>query len=237
MGLLTVETPFHIYLEFKIAPFHKRLLAWAIDMLPMIGWFFLTQKFVVANSNFGGVLSILLSTLPFLSYHLIMEYFFDGQSLGKMITGIRVMNISGHNASLSQYVLRWAFRMIDMGATLGLGAVLTSAFSKNHQRIGDIVAGTVVIDTQFKTEINDTIYIDNVSEDYHPKFPMVMQLSDHDINGIRNLLAHKKKDKETEKHIADVTSRVKKKLQINSALNSTDLLQQLLEDYYYYTKR
>ncbi len=237
MSLLTVETPFHIYLEFKIAPFHKRLLAWAIDMLIMVGWSYLTQEYIVARSNFSEVLSILLTTFPFLTYHFMMEFFFNGQSVGKMITGIKVMNITGHKASISQYILRWAFRLVDMGMTFGLGAILTAAFSKNHQRIGDLVAGTVVIDTHFKTEIADTIYLENASEDYYPKFPMVMQLSDRDINGIRNLLELKKKNKETEKHISDVALRVKKKLQIATTVGDTIFLNQLLEDYNYYTKR
>lgn len=236
MSLLTVETPFHIYLEFKIAPFHKRLLAWAIDLLLMMVWLLVTQKYIVAASNFGDVLSILITSLPFISYHLLMEIFFDGQSVGKMITAIRVMNISGHKASLSQYLLRWAFRLVDMGMTFGMGAILTSAFSKNHQRIGDIVAGTVVIDTNFKTEIEDTIYLENATHDYYPKFPMVMQLSDRDINGIRNLLEQKNKNRDAEHHVVDVALRIKKKLQITTNLDSVSLLQQLLEDYNYYTK-
>jgi hypothetical protein len=195
------------------------------------------SQYVVTRSDFGDVLSVLVMTLPLYSYHLLMEIFFNGQSLGKMITGIKVMNISGHSASLSQYLLRWAFRLVDMGMTLGFGAILTSAFSKNHQRIGDLVAGTVVIDKHFKTEISDTIYLEQATEDYFPKFPMVMQLSDRDINGIRNLIELKRKDKETEKHITDVAMRIRKKLQLNTSLDAMSFLQQLLEDYNYYTKR
>src|SRR5690606_27205221 len=131
----------------------------------------------------------------------------------------------------SQYLLRWSFRLFDMVMTLGAGAVLATALSKHTQRIGDIVAGTVVIDEKAQTQIRDTSYIDLNEIDYQPVFPQVMQLSDRDINGIRNLLDIKTKSHDTETYTEQVKNRILEVLKIETELEARSFLNQLLKDY------
>jgi len=61
------------------------------------------------------------------------------------------------------------------------------------QRLGDIVAGTVVVETRSALSVNDTIFMNVAREDYHVKFPEVMRLSDRDINTIKNVITHSRK--------------------------------------------
>ena len=67
--------------------------------------------------------------------------------------------------------------------------------SKKSQRIGDILARTIVIRTNRKASIEETVF-QEVADSYTPVFPQIMQLSDRDINAIKSILetARKKGD-------------------------------------------
>jgi uncharacterized RDD family membrane protein YckC len=241
MSVITVTTPFNIDLEFRIAPFHKRLLAWIIDIVIIYGYILLVEKYIVAPlgvfETLGTATTILLIAIPAYAYHLLFEIFLNGQSIGKKALSIKVMDINGNEASLSQYLLRWSFRLFDMILTLGAGAVLSAALTKNNQRLGDLVAGTVVIDKNARTALQETIYLEIEDERYVPMHPQVMQLSDRDINGIRNLLDSKGNSKDTEIYIAQVTHRIREVLNIETTLEPRAFLQQLLKDYNYITRQ
>jgi hypothetical protein len=124
-----------------------------------------------------------------------------------------------------------------MVMTLGAAAVLSSALSKHGQRLGDLVAGTVVIDQHYRTHIEQTIYLEFEEESYQPVFPEVMRLNDRDINGIRNLLATKGTNRDTEIYMQQVAQRIREVLKLETALEPKALLQQLLQDYNYFTRK
>lgn len=242
MSVITVSTPFNIDLEFRIAAFHKRLLAWFIDILLVYLYIFLMNRFVVRPLAFFQDMAeaprILFLFIPAYCYHLVFEVFMNGQSPGKLALGIKVMDLTGREASLSQYLLRWSFRLFDMLLTFGAAAVLSAALSKKSQRLGDMLAGTVVIDRRAGTGIHDTIYLEVTDVTaYTPVFQEVMNLSDRDINGIRNLLDTRGTSHDTEIYMATVAHRIKEVLNIQSDLTPRELLEQLLKDYNYLTSR
>ena len=240
MGVITVTTPFNIDLEFSIAPFHKRLLAWLIDILLIYSYIIVAFRYWVAPlgmyESVGQTATILIVVVPAYCYHLISEVLWNGQSVGKKAMGIKVIDMLGNDPTISQYLLRWLFRLFDMLITLGAAAVLSSALSKYSQRIGDIVAGTIVIDQRARTQLQETIYLEMEEEEYAPVFPAVMQLNDRDINGIRNLLATKGMNRDTETYMAQVAQRIKEVLKISSELEPRELLEQLLKDYNFLTR-
>lgn len=238
MSLLIITTPFNIDLQFTIAPFHKRLLAWFIDIVLCLIYIYLAYQFILEPLKLEGagsqVVTILVVVIPTYFYHFLMELFFDGRSVGKMLTKLKVIDMTGKQASLSQYLLRWLFRLFDMVATFGMSAIISSALSKHNQRVGDLIAGTVVIDTTQKTNLTDTIFLDDFEEDYQPMFSSVLQLNDRDINGIRNLLASRKRSKKEDKYTQEVVTRIKTTLKIKTDLTTNEFLEQLLKDYNYY---
>ena len=67
-----------------------------------------------------------------------------GQSIGKFIVGIRVMDISGQKVTLKQAIIRHLFDCIDSLPFFGILGLVICSKSPNQQRIGDIVAGTIV---------------------------------------------------------------------------------------------
>src|SRR5690348_13160802 len=104
MAVIKVPTNFNIDVDFEIPEFYKRLIALIIDMV--LEYFYLriaVEIFKSIESGAGSgidseynVQSIgLLLIVPLLLYHPFMEITFNGQSIGKKITGIRVVNEIG----------------------------------------------------------------------------------------------------------------------------------------------
>ena len=103
--------------------------------------------------------------------------------------------------------------------------------SKKGQRIGDILAKTILISVRTQGSIEETVF-QEVADNYIPSFPQIMQLSDKDINAIKSILqtARKKEDF----NMAEAAAyKIKSHLKIESAVPAFDFLEVLLKDYNY----
>ena len=265
MSSIRVSTNFNIDLEFPAASFHRRLFAWLIDVIILVIYFFVIVKLLTTlnDANFfsdGSGESIgatfMLLILPLLTYHLISELTMNGQSLGKRLTGLKVVNENGGRPSISQFIIRWLIRTSDymvvviaLSLPTGFGGNLSAfwqvgaAFcllitdiilvnaSQKGQRLGDMLAHTMLIRINEKGTINDTIFL-HVREDYTPSFPQVMSLSDRDINSLKSILdvARKQHDYNLADRAAD---KIKYHLHIQSSVSAFDFLETLLKDYNY----
>jgi uncharacterized RDD family membrane protein YckC len=254
MLLVKLDTGFNIEVDFAISPFHRRLFAWIIDLAVMLTYSIAGNKLlglVFKPSWIEMQWAAVLFGLPILLYHLLFEIFFNGQSIGKKAMSIKVISADGGQPSISQYLIRWVFRLADfpvwaMGAVVqgelpwwcsillfaGIGTVIATPKS---QRIGDLVAGTIIIDTRNSTSWQDTVFTE-LESDYKPRFPEVMRLSDKDVNTLKSIIVtvQKKQDYDLSIRIAE---RIKSKLQIQSDQDSLDFLETLLKDYNYYSTK
>ena len=70
---------------------------------------------------------------------------------------------------------------------LGIVVVIIAVSAKN-QCLGDIIAGTVVVNTKTKLSVSDTVFMQVNKTDYKVTFPTVMRLSDRDINTIKGVV-------------------------------------------------
>lgn len=196
-------------------------------------------------------IEILLVSIPMMIYPLLFEILFHGQSIGKKLLGIRVMSLEGGEPTISQYLLRWATRFfewplvfsfvypgIDVRFQLfavgffGVFVVVIIAVTKANQRLGDLGAGTVVVDTRAKTYLHETVFLDISHKDYAVQFPEVMKLTDRDINTIKSILdvAVRKGDHNLATTASD---KIKNHLKIQSTLPPFDFLEKVLMDYNY----
>jgi uncharacterized RDD family membrane protein YckC len=252
MLLVKLDTGFNIEVDFPITPFHKRFFAWGIDLVILYAYFMLGSRLLVAIFGVGwgeAEWAQILFGLPALLYHLLCEVFLNGQSIGKKALQIKVITADGGQPSLSQYLIRWVFRLADfplwvLGAVFvgqlpwwcgvfvfsGLACVLMSHHS---QRIGDLVAGTILISTRTRTSWEDTVFTE-LESNYQPKFPQVMQLSDKDINTLKSIIGTVKRKSDYDLSMR-IGERIKSKLLIESDLDSLDFLETLLKDYNYYS--
>jgi hypothetical protein len=189
----------------------------------------------------------------------VLEITLNGQSVGKKIMGIRVVNEIGGRPSISQFIIRWLLRVSDLWIAIlviilvvnpdvfsedaettfiilaALSFLITDIVlvvsSKKGQRIGDILAKTILIRTSTKSSIDDTVFV-AVADNYVPRFPQIMQLSDKDINAIKSILeAARKKGDVTLAETA--CNKIQNHLKIESSMPAFDFLDVLLKDYNY----
>lgn len=253
MAIITIETPFNIDLEFKIATVGKRAMAWLVDIVIICLYYYLMLRIIYPTFRMGEAIessaAIFLIVMPVLLYQLLSEIFFNGQTIGKRVAGIKVIDREGHEPTWGQYTIRWILSignlflyivpyiiLLSPGAMiffmiLYLPDFLCIVISPKGQRIGDHAAGTVVIDSKYEANISETIYLEIENKDYEPLFPQVMRLSDRDINGIRNLLKMKAQSADNTHYTIEVAQKIKRVLGIESDLYPTDFLEQLLKDY------
>ena len=252
MLLVKLDTGFNIEVEFALSPFHRRFFAWVIDLTIQLVYLYLGSKLMNALTDFSwdsNFWPVVLFLLPFIFYHLISEVMMNGQSIGKMAMSIKVMTLQGGQPSVSQYLIRWLFRIVDFPVLMFLGALsgyitwwvilflfaglICTIVTPKSQRVGDLVAGTILIDLKNRTSWQDTVFTE-VEATYQPRYPQVMQLSDRDINTLKNIIetVKKRNDYDLSLKIAD---RIKSKLKMQSDQDSLDFLQTLLKDYNYYS--
>ncbi len=256
MATVQINTAFNVGLDFEIAPFHKRLLAYIIDFIMMAIYLFAMKSFLydeldLSQENNTGF-DILVISLPLLCYSLITEVLMNGQTLGKKLMMIRVISLEGGEPTLGQFILRWITKLFEWpflfgyiyGSSValfvymfytcffGIGVVITILISKKSQRLGDMAAGTVVVDARSYMSVQDTIFIDVHTHDYKVSYPEVMRLSDTDINTIKAVLTQSRKTNNHDTSMR-VEYKIKEVLGIQSKLSSTDFLEKLLEDYNY----
>ena len=112
----------------------------------------------------------------------------------------------------------------------GIGCVIATPYS---QRVGDLVAGTVIIDRKTRTSWQDTVFTE-IESGYQPKYPSVMQLSDKDINTLKSIIETVRKNNNYDLSMR-IAERIKSKLNMTSDQDSLDFLETLLKDYNYYT--
>ncbi|WP_109300326.1 RDD family protein [Aquimarina sp. AU474] len=240
MANLAINTTQNVNLDYKTVSIGERMLAALIDFA--IFWLylfivnFITSLVGIAfkdNWTVFGIQSLLL--LPVMFYSLVMHIIFNGRTVGKMILKIRVVRIDGLPAHWSNYLVRWMLRLVDIWIFLASVGILTILFSEKRQRLGDAAAGTVVISNKQKVKISHTI-LEDLTEDYQPKFTNVTKLSDKDVRLIKEtyLIAKKSNDFKT---LTALRDKIEQVLEVKSDLYDRQFIDTILKDYNYYTQQ
>ncbi|NJR64287.1 MAG: RDD family protein [Leptolyngbyaceae cyanobacterium CRU_2_3] len=153
-------TPESVELEFTLAGIGSRALALSIDysvlllclLVFWIIWGIFSNQLLNYLDNTGiaygsipiwlGAIALLLSFVIFAGYFVVFEVFWQGQTPGKRIAKIRVIQDNGKPVRMAQAVLRSLLRPIDDIFFIGTFLIF---FGKREKRVGDWVAGTVVV--------------------------------------------------------------------------------------------
>lgn len=91
-----------------------------------------------------ALLVILFTFIVTLAYFAVLESSRSGKTLGKLIAGIRVTDVNGGKASFNQALIRNILRLVD-GLLFYIVGIVLILRSDRRQRLGDRVAGTVVV--------------------------------------------------------------------------------------------
>jgi uncharacterized RDD family membrane protein YckC len=156
---LTIETPEQTALEFPLAGVGSRCLAMLLDFLIQVGvnlilWIILyvvgtqTQgagSWISELGIWGEAILGLVLFLVYFGYFAIFESIWNGQTPGKRVAHLRVIQESGRPVQIWQAIVRNIMRPIDwLPFFYGVG-LASALISKQNRRLGDFVAGTVVV--------------------------------------------------------------------------------------------
>lgn len=154
MTTLLVPTSEGVELRHEIAGAGSRFAAGILDGLILVGSYLALVIVVLVPLSFdptrvsGFVLGLLAGggLLAVLAYHALFHALRGGQTPGKRALGIRVLSVDGLPPTAMQVVLRALLWPVDvlLAVPAPLGLILVAATSK-HQRLGDLVAGTLVV--------------------------------------------------------------------------------------------
>jgi uncharacterized RDD family membrane protein YckC len=146
---LIIKTPEGIAFSLLLAGPITRFLAWAIDMATIM------VIISILNVVFGilGIISrdlamaanIIGFFIVSIGYGILTEWYWQGQTLGKRLLRLRVMDEQGLRLQFSQVVIRNLLRFIDSLPGLYLVGGLACLLNKRAQRLGDFAANTVVV--------------------------------------------------------------------------------------------
>ena len=160
-------------IEFVLFPagLPVRTLAYAIDKI--IQWIIIlitTITVSVLRESMGIWLALIINFLVDWFYHVICELTFRGQSLGKRMTGIRVVRNDGSPVDPSSSFLRNLLRFADTFFFCFPIAFISIAASRGFKRIGDWVGGTLVVYSSMAKN-NPKSSLSLILEKYEPITP------------------------------------------------------------------
>jgi len=146
-------TPEGVSLEFVLAGLGSRFLAVFLDLLIQAAAIAVIVLALVKGIGFStparlyvttGAIS-LVGVLLILGYFVLFESLNAGRTPGKAMTGLRVVRVTGGPVGVRASLLRNVVRLVDWLPSLyAVGAILILV-TRNHQRLGDMLAGTLVV--------------------------------------------------------------------------------------------
>ena len=233
MERIQIETAHNVSIEHNIANVTTRITALLFDWV-IYFVYYLFSLIVITTISENNRMTFLLIYLPLFLYHLLFEYLMDGQSPGKKLNKIKVVNLDGSKPTLVSFLLRWVFRTIDM-LFFGSVALFTILLNGKGQRLGDIVAGTVVVDINKNFNAQKSIFND-IEEDYEPVFPQATLLTDSDIKKIKEVFISAKR-RQSRQVIKNLKNKIQEITGIESEMNDVEFINTIIKDYYYLTSQ
>ncbi len=242
MRTIEITTTQNVTIEYELASFRDRFFAFFIDfwilnftiLLLYLAWWY---SFGMDNIEYF----LYLVLLPiYLFYSLASDVWMNGQTLGKKAIGIKVAKLNGKQPVISDYLIRWAFRLVDIWFSSGTIAAVLVNSTVRGQRLGDMLAHTTVIKVRSSLSIGitDVLRI-NSRENYQPQYPQVRSLNESDMLLIKSVIERTKKYNNTA-HKEALEQLVQK---LKAVLNITEtpkdkiaFLKTLLNDYIVLTR-
>lgn len=148
-NVLQLQTAEGHRLRLPLAGPMTRFIAWSIDLIATLAinavLFGFLATFSLLSPDFSTALRIVLAFAVYLGYGIVLEWAWRGQTIGKHLMGIRVLDANGLRLTVGQVVMRNIMRLVDaLPALYAVGGVAV-VLSPKRQRLGDLVANTIVV--------------------------------------------------------------------------------------------
>lgn len=238
-----ISTALNVAIDVKPAAVFARIGAFIIDAIVVVVLYFgVVLLFVNVEAFLGRLPSeisiavmVVLIVGP-MAYPLVSEAVMNGQTLGKVALGIRVVRMDGRQLRLLDVAARWVLLLVEGFATGGSLAIASILFTKHSQRIGDVIAGTLVVKVPQRVSLAMVLALTSAPEgERRLVFPSVSRLSDAEVSTIRRVV------EEASRTTIRVDVRVSalwtlrdavaRKLGVEPAMGAEVFLRTVLEDY------
>jgi len=149
VNTISVRTPEGVAFSFRLASPAIRLAAMVIDLAVIVAAGSVVGTFVriiaPLSEDAAGLAAIIAYFIVSEGYRIVIEWKWRGQTIGKRLLRLRVVDAQGKRLAFEQVAMRNLLRFVDalpMAYLLGGGAAF---LSRRGQRLGDLAAGTLVI--------------------------------------------------------------------------------------------
>ncbi|NUN51141.1 MAG: RDD family protein [Candidatus Brocadiae bacterium] len=148
---MTVSTPEAVEFTYDLAGPSHRLLAWLIDTMisfALIAVVWMIVVLALMSAGMPGTAEAVGRTLAFAiggGYYIVLEALSHGQTPGKKVMGIRVLDSRGFRITPAQAAIRNLMRAVDLLPFCYLVGGISILCSRRGLRLGDLAAGTVVV--------------------------------------------------------------------------------------------
>ena len=155
---LEVRLPEGVSFSLSLAGPVSRCLAFLIDILLISALTaalnLLAGPLSMLQQDFGAGVVIMFYFAAWMFYAVLCERYWSGQTIGKWLLGLRVMDVAGLELRFHQIVIRNLVRSLDLFPASGLLGGVTMLCNRRLQRLGDLAAGTVVVRNQRSGTLN-----------------------------------------------------------------------------------
>lgn len=139
-----------VVLELRLSKLASRALALGIDLLVqatllVVGFFVFAGVLDFVDGTLAAALALVFALLVVIGYPVALETATRGRTLGKLALGLRVVREDGGPIRFRHALVRALLAVVEIWITYGVVALITSLASAKGKRVGDFLAGTVVV--------------------------------------------------------------------------------------------
>ncbi|MGB0370863.1 MAG: RDD family protein [Opitutales bacterium] len=178
---LTIQTPEGVTFEYLLGSPVARCLALAIDYAAIWVFFGIVSVLVGLLGWVSADIATAVYTIAYfvvsIGYFLFLEFTWKGQTIGKKVMRLKVMDAHGYRLRIDQVVMRNLMRFVDSLPVFYCVGGVVSMMNRRSQRLGDIISGTVVVRIP-ETEIPKMSELSNVkynSFHEHPRLEALLR--------------------------------------------------------------
>ena len=158
VNTLVIQTPEGIIFSQLLAGPVTRFAAWLVDWACISALAIAIQLLLIlpalVSPDVGRAMTILSYFVLSIGYGIALEWFWRGQTFGKRLLRLRVVDAHGLRLQFHQVVIRNLLRAVDMLPMLYLVGGLAAVLTRRAQRLGDLAANTVVVRNPKTTQPN-----------------------------------------------------------------------------------
>jgi uncharacterized RDD family membrane protein YckC len=145
MRTVDITTSQKVTIRYELAELRDRVVAWIIDFVIVLATYLILIAVIQGTFDPFTIWPYVIALLVPVFYNLYFEVRLNGQTPGKKVLGLRVVKLDGSRMSMTDHVIRWSFRLVDIVLSLGAVAAILISSGSSSQRLGGILSNTVVI--------------------------------------------------------------------------------------------